>query len=81
MSDQTPTYIATCPDCGGLICCAVADLDAPTELAQVLTHVAEWKTHGLILRTGVVRDIHTWPDPLGHRDGCVRAKKQKRLAL
>lgn len=79
--DETPTYIAQCTACHGLLAAAVADLESP-HMVDAVKLRDEWRKAGLTVRTVTVQTVREWPDGLGHRATCSHAiPKPQRLAL
>ena len=72
--DPTPTYIAQCPECAGLIAASVADVESQSVHAA-LRDRAEWQKAGYQVRTIPVYAVQSWPpDGFGHRENCSRRK-------
>lgn len=77
-SDLTPTYLATCPECAGLIGVSVADVDRPATMARALKDRREWERAGFVLSTVTVQAIREWAGEIGHTEACVIGTKAKR---
>jgi len=78
MADDTPSYIARCPECRLVIGAAVADISNDRVLRMALSARSQWKRAGLILETMAVKDVRT--ETWGHADTCVVGQREAKRA-
>ena len=74
----TPTYIARCPTCQGMIACAVAPVDEPKVMRDAANHRLRWERSGLVVTTGTVDDVRFSSDSFGHKGECPKRRKRRK---
>lgn len=74
--DQTPAFLAYCPECGGLLGASVAELSSPS-LKYAVRDRDQWERAGYRVETQTVAQVHEWQGPLGHRLTCSKARRRK----
>lgn len=74
--DTTPTYIAYCPLCSGLLAAYVADATSPS-IGDAVKNRRAWVSAGYRVETQTVQTVRGFAGPLGHRDGCAKARRRR----
>lgn len=78
MADTTPTYIAYCVECGGVIGASVADPHQPESLKYAVADRRQWLKRGHRVETKTVQDVRDYKPPLGHLETCRKARRRAR---
>ena len=77
--DQTPCYLATCPECRGVVMICVADPSNPSLMQSALGERRKCERAGLTVETMAVSEGKArLTEHFGHEDGCPRDPKRTR---